>query len=608
MAASKESASSTSRATKSAAVPIRFGALFGWFHPPGGSSGGTKQRSSGVVLCNPIGDDYVRSHRAFRHLAERLARAGFSVLRFDFHGTGDSLGHEREPDRVSTWLGDIHRAIEELKARSGVKEVTLVGLRLGATIAALAAEARTDVGSVVLWGACPTGQSFVSDTTRIHKMHRMLEPESFAAGPAAYDEGEEALGFFLTNETVNELAKLDLMRASLRPAVKALVIGTGNVPTEDALLRHLRSLFCEVTYKHLPGHKFLISIPHHSPLPDAVLDEIVTWLDVTYPALEVRPPIAAPPEGREFAEEPLFLREPRRLFGILSRPRREKRRSDAPAIIMLNAGCVHRIGPHRHYVAMARRWADLGFHVLRLDLSGIGDSPVADGAKENVCYPPSGQEDVRDAMTFLREKIGTERFVLAGLCSGGDIAFQLGFKDPRVVGTVIMNPRTFCVHDLEMVEVYKRARWYQDSLLKKEKWIKLLKGEVDVRHAVRMLAPRVKGAALRTMKELLDRVRPKLASAAAKDAEITDVPACLRTMAERGVDTLLIASENDPGVDYVDAHFKKGMRALEAVANFRREDLKGTDHTFTSVWSQDFVTETITDHLTRRHLGRSGPA
>ncbi|MEO6419047.1 MAG: hypothetical protein ABIP39_06555, partial [Polyangiaceae bacterium] len=94
-------------------------------------------------------------------------------------------------------------------------------------------------------------------------------------------------------------------------------------------------------------------------------------------------------------------------------------------------------------------------------------------------------------------------------------------------------------------------------------------------------------------------------AAEAKEAEITDVPACLRAMAERGVDTLLIASVNDPGVDYVDAHFARGMRALDEVSNFRREDLKGTDHTFTSVWSQDFVMETITDHLTRRHLGPS---
>ena len=57
---------------------------------------------------------------------------------------------------------------------------------------------------------------------------------------------------------------------------------------------------------------------------------------------------------------------------------------------------------------------------------------------------------------------------IAGLCSGGDIAFQLGLKDPRVAGVVMMNPRTFCVHDLALVEAYKGARYYQESFFRKE--------------------------------------------------------------------------------------------------------------------------------------------
>src|SRR5215471_530925 len=106
----------------------------------------------------------------------------------------------------------------------------------------------------------------------------------------------------------------------------------------------------------------------------------------------------------------------------------------------------------RPYVAMARRWSQLGFYVFRMDMSGIGDSPKGDHAPENICYPPSAQEDVCAALDYLSEKLGTQRFIVAGVCSGGDIAFQLGFKDRRIAGTVIMNPRTFCVHDLKLVE------------------------------------------------------------------------------------------------------------------------------------------------------------
>ena len=44
------------------------------------------------------------------------------MLRFDFHGTGDSAGDEREPGRVAAWRRDLGVAIDELRARSGVRE------------------------------------------------------------------------------------------------------------------------------------------------------------------------------------------------------------------------------------------------------------------------------------------------------------------------------------------------------------------------------------------------------------------------------------------------------------------------------------------------------
>ncbi len=202
-------------------------------------------------------------------------------------------------------------------------------------------------------------------------------------------------------------------------------------------------------------------------------------------------------------------------------------------------------------------------------------------------------------MTELGAKLGVQRFILAGLCSGADIAFQLGVRDRRVAGVVMMNPRTFCVHDLAMVEAYKGARYYQDSFFKKEKWVKLLSGKVDVVRVARMMAPKVKGAALRIGQRVLDRVRPR--SGGDDAADHADVPACLRLMAERGVDTFLVTTVHDPGVDYVDVHFGKTMQELAALPNYRREDLEGTDHTFTSVWSQQHVRTTIRDHLAKRH-------
>lgn len=597
------------------AQPFHFGtgsrALFGWLHAPGGAS-----RGAGVVLLNPIGDDYVRAHRPFRHLAERLAKAGFWVLRFDFHGTGDSSGAETDPGRVEAWLQDVGLAERELRERSGVSDVALVGLRLGGTVAAAARAVQGEVDDLVLWNPYPGGAAFVSEVTKLDKMHRMLEPRSFASEPKGWDAGgEQALGFLLTPETIAGLRGLDLLALRARPARRTLIVGGGPTPAEEALAAHLRSLGGEVDQSHVPGQKFLVQINHLADLPTDAMNAIQAWLEARHPVLAGEaPPAPEPPRlgSAPYGEEPIVFGRAHPLFGILVHPPAAKRDARRPAIIMTNAGCVHRIGAHRFYVSLARRWADLGFTVLRLDLSGIGDSPAAPGCPENVTYPPPALQDLEDAMQVLTRATGAERFIVLGLCSGGDLAFQLGFRDRRVAGAVMMNPRTFCVHDLAMVDAYEQARYYEDSFFRPESWRKALRGEVNFRRAASMLAPKIVGAARRQLERFLAGARGGRGQAGKADEPVetstpkevvNDVPACLRMMAGRGVDTFLVVSEKDPGVDYVDGLFGREMAALSSVRGFRRKDFLGTGHTFTSLHTQREVSEVLTQHLVARHAG-----
>lgn len=589
--------------------PIYFGAaerpLFGFYHPPSGSG----VRRLGVVLCNPIGDDLIRAHRAFRHLAETLAGAGFPVLRFDFDGTGDSSGDERDPDRVATWRADVGRAAAELRARSGVEPLALLGLKLGATFAALAAEDLGGVEALVLWGAHESGSAYVSEATKAHKMHTMLEPASFSGGPPS-TEGQEALGFLLTTQTADALAGVDLFATKRSPARRALVVDTANLSSANALGAHLTALGSRVTTRHMPGQKFLITRPQDSEVPQAIIEAVTGWLSEGCPLDARASAAAAPPPG---AAEAASLREravvfggERDLFGILTSPPDAARRVDLPAIIMLNAGSIHRIGAHRLYVPMARRWAALGFPVLRVDLSGIGDSPVAVGAQENLTYPRDRGEDVQAAMDFLAANVKVDKFILTGLCSGGDITFEVGFRSPRVAGAIMINPRTFCVNDLSMVDSYQQARAYQGSLLQTDSLKKLLRGDADVARAARIVAPKVadqlKRAVSSAVSKALGGGRNDGGGTSSEAQRENDVPKCLRIMAERGVDTYLVVTEHDPGVDYVDANYGREMRALAPLSGFHRTDVKGTDHTFTARWAQDFVSTVITDHLKQRYL------
>src|SRR5438552_19020891 len=88
----------TAGATSSAAGPTRHAfylarqgkPLFAWLH----QAAPEQSLGHGVILCAPAGHEQVHTHRAFRHLAQRLADAGFSALRFDYLGAGDSADLE----------------------------------------------------------------------------------------------------------------------------------------------------------------------------------------------------------------------------------------------------------------------------------------------------------------------------------------------------------------------------------------------------------------------------------------------------------------------------------------------------------------------------------
>ncbi len=138
-------------------------ATFGWYH----SEPEAPARDRVAVLCAPIGHEYTRAHRSIRHLADRLARAGIPALRYDHHGIGDSPGGDLDPGRVAAWIEGIRKACAEPRAGSWARRTVLVvGLRLGATLAALASRG-TRIDDLVLWNPCVSGRAYVRELQAI---------------------------------------------------------------------------------------------------------------------------------------------------------------------------------------------------------------------------------------------------------------------------------------------------------------------------------------------------------------------------------------------------------------------------------------------------------
>jgi uncharacterized protein len=189
-------------------TPIRFGPpsqqLFGVYHP---SQVHTDQPAPAVLLCNPWGQEAVRIHRMLRVLAERLARAGWPVLRFDYFGTGDSAGDD-DQGSLAQWRNDVLLAHQELQRRSFAAQITWMGVRLGASLAALAAQV-TPPQHLVLWEPVLDGAAYLQELAQGQTL--ALEA-SFGVVPKQYQTlgADELLGFGVGSLLRSELQQLQV--------------------------------------------------------------------------------------------------------------------------------------------------------------------------------------------------------------------------------------------------------------------------------------------------------------------------------------------------------------------------------------------------------------
>lgn len=208
--------------------------LFGVFDepPPGRLS------ELGAVLCYPHGADYDGAFRSYRLLASRLAKAGVHVLRFDYLGTGDSAGDLDEAS-VPEWTDNIVTALHELRTAHELREISLVGLRLGATLAALAAAECQVVDRVLLWEPVVDGGEYVR-TLRV--LHRAWLEDELRQGREALSADDEALGYRLTDRLRTDLESLSLLLLQKAPAPHVHVLSHAASSAHERLGERLRAL------------------------------------------------------------------------------------------------------------------------------------------------------------------------------------------------------------------------------------------------------------------------------------------------------------------------------------------------------------------------------
>ncbi len=216
--------------------PIRFGAasrqLFGLYQEPLAHAA----RGESILLCNPFGQEAIRSHRLFKVLADRLCRDGFHVLRFDYFGTGDSAGNDDEVS-IAGFIADLLLADDELLRRSGRAKRSWIGLRLGASVAA-AASAKAGVAPqrMVLWEPVIDGTNYLAELEYAHDVAledaygSRCTTDATLKSQFARESGNEVLGFPLTAIFREELRSLSLDSFAASTALTVDIFVNGAVP------------------------------------------------------------------------------------------------------------------------------------------------------------------------------------------------------------------------------------------------------------------------------------------------------------------------------------------------------------------------------------------
>jgi alpha/beta superfamily hydrolase len=583
-----------------AATPLWFGPtdrpLFGWIHHP--SDGRAR---AGVAVCPPVALEYSSAHYTMRAVAERLEAAGLCALRFDYDGTGDSAGRSDDPERVAAWIRSIGSAVAALED-TGVESVSLVGLRLGALLAARAAAELGNIDQLVLWDPCPSGRSFLHE-------QRVLSAVSLGITPI--DGSVVGPGVVYAADTAGDLRSIELVALEGPVARRALVL----TRADEAPAALSPAFAGSLDRGTATGLSDLLDDGHGPRLvPAAAIETIAAWLSegaardsraLTLPEPRPAATVSVRVTMRDGASEQAVEERPIRigpagLFGIRTDPVGGAPRRK-PLAIFLPVGARHHVGPTRLWVDLAREWAAAGLPSVRADLSGLGDSPLRSADQRAlVSRAPEAFDDVEDIVRALAPE-DPSNVILIGLSASGYQVIESALSlAPKAV--VAVNPSLWFVPPErtagQPIDPRRQVVLLQNPTLPSFRGSRLharvLRRFPGLRLWLRTLPTR--HPRLHEARRLLLHGGWRLRMGVRRVRRPTQ---WLADLVERGVDVCLICGEHDARPIRAD-YSKRRMQRLERSGRLRFEILPELDHSLQIESQTRALATLLTEHVVAR--------
>lgn len=244
-------------------------------------------RREGFVFVDAFAEEKLWAQRVMVTFARLLARLGYTVLRFDFRGHGDSDGRFEETS-IATRLSDIRCAAGFLQQRAGerLQNINLLGLRFGATLALLAARELDEVRQLVLWEPIVNGAKYMKDLLRsnlvtqtaVYKAIRFTREDLIAQMKQGGTVNSE--GYLLSYTLYAETAAINLLADEGATAAATLLVQIGSsgqpVKKDYAALQE-RLADCDTVV--VAEDQFWKEIKTYYAEAEALFRETTTWLE-----------------------------------------------------------------------------------------------------------------------------------------------------------------------------------------------------------------------------------------------------------------------------------------------------------------------------------------
>jgi alpha-beta hydrolase superfamily lysophospholipase len=570
-----------------ASHPVTFDGTVGLFTPARGVA-----KPLSVLFASPWGLEEMCCRSFYRILAERLAENGFSSLRFDYPGTGDSLADDADKIDFKTWTTCFSVAAHELRQLSGCSRVVVVSQGIGAAVAIRARENGEQYDAIALLAPVVSGRFYARE---LSALAQVIDEKLHTVEPVAAGMGLRVAGLSMAQALVDDVRTIDLMKLDTPPAARSIVFARAERPADLAFADHLARLGSDVVQARFGGYAKLTTNPTTAVLPDEVINDLMAWIEEICPKIEAETKRAVaqtpvPSHGLgSFTEEPVRFGENGRLFGILCKPSLGVNPRSV-SVLLLSSGHDRMSGWARSSVRLARALAAQDISSLRFDCAGVADSPSSPGFAGQVLYDAIQVKDVQAALDLLGQRLPETRIIGAGRCSGAYLALQAARDDERLAGVVAVNPVMFewpagrSVEDA-LANPMQSMDHYVGSLWKMEKLKRVLRGEIDLAAKFRQ----VSNAALRRL------LRPLIWPTGGVTPRERIVCAGFRALARRQVSIRLLYSPGDIGLEEFGHFFGGRGWRLKRFAHMSYAVVAGADHNFTPYSAQKAYLESIVE-------------